>query len=998
MIVAVVAITLVGLTVIVGIASGLVVHRAVISHFESVYIKKVEQKLNIINNLEVVVQADSKQTFNDYALGLIGDVVGSIINVIEFFIEHFIAPAFEFVSGINLQDSYIGKVYKRLPITVIVAFAVIIVLLSSVFFMFVPTAIASTAVDDYDSFPSAVSECFTNHDGKILYDKSDYFGVDDNYENRELIIREIPTSQGTLYLMYEQDSDGIFIPRIGIFEDATVLVFDKPGYAARVEKFGRVNDENGRPWITMTSSYPGPNGKVDYIILDEQVQSNRKNDINGGGTNNNDENNVQPINNNDNDNNELTKKEGSGSFGEGIIGEDNNGGSTVKYLLGFIVLVAAAIFTIFKKGKKGKDSKNSLEDGGQLLKVIENVRLNIDGVTDGGTIQTNQKLLLSILAKVRKGKAKIAGLGATSIPNKSEGKHIGWALAMFYRLIETEILKQLLIMVSRSEDKAIAAKAWLNAQGKTGAKYIKIMQSNKAIEESDIIAIGVPWQYMIDECLKIVKSGVKNKVIWVFGVAMDVRLDVKATVQSYININNKKQEIKIIEPIDAKNIVVYMLREMEGNFVLDTRENREKFQELIRSKGLLPENTKLKAVEIKIYLQPEEYLANHYTALRDVGFSEAQIKRMKKVKSLGEVAAIIFEGTGNTVVNAGNNVPAFEMGKEGILKYLVEVCTENFIAGQMISLVLKQLDENLQPVICSLSSCYDMESKTPWYSMYFILLNLNNRQYEKLIAVVEEIHNKRHPKDKITYDEAREAIKTVVNAKMEEDGGRREKSIAKEERSNDGGEEVSNGDLVKMFNDLKVENENERNQLREELGLQIKAVTDENQELQKRLGHVETATEIVSTFGELSRSVKDPIIEKILYCNLKKMIRSDGRRAVVKRYEDIVMAAQQSWIKLGVYKENDADLNKELLKKTNLLWFKTMDSAFNCFLDLFPRQLIADEAFKKAKKAGKVIERKTKSEFEAAIVELKAVIDAFNDVADFREISDRAFSYKMSLT
>ncbi|MCK5394275.1 MAG: hypothetical protein KAI91_08040, partial [Candidatus Omnitrophica bacterium] len=355
-------------------------------------------------------------------------------------------------------------------------------------------------------------------------------------------------------------------------------------------------------------------------------------------------------------------------------------------------------------------------------------------------------------------KAKIAGLGATSIPNKSEGKHIGWALAMFYRLIETEILKQLLIMVSRSEDKAIAAKAWLNAQGKTGAKYIKIMQSNKAIEESDIIAIGVPWQYMIDECLKIVKSGVKNKVIWVFGVAMDVRLDVKATVQSYININNKKQEIKIIEPIDAKNIVVFILEEMEANFVSDTRDNREKLQGLIKDKNLLPKNMKLKAVEVKIYLKPADYIKNYYTVLTEAGFNDDQIQRMEKSQSLGEVAAIIFEGTDNVVVNAGNNISAFEMGKEGSLAYEVEVCTNNSIAGQIISLLMKQVDEDIQPVTCSVSDSYDMELKTPWYAMYPVLSKLNNKQYEDSIIIVEEIHSRRF-ENQINYDEAREKIK-----------------------------------------------------------------------------------------------------------------------------------------------------------------------------------------------------------------------------------------------
>ncbi|MCK5491792.1 MAG: hypothetical protein KAJ14_01630, partial [Candidatus Omnitrophica bacterium] len=753
-----------------------------------------------------------------------------------------------------------------------------------------------------------------------------------------------------MYLRYEINSDGVFIPIEGIFENGDILKFDFSKFDIEIEdgkpkRYGRVNDENGREWVTILEAHP-LDIEIQLISLSElvsrrnELQTTKQKENNGDESIKNEEeredvSGVSAENNGD----ESSKKDEEREDVSGVSAE-NNGDSIGTYLLALAGLVVGIVLVVLKKGKKGKDiNGNSLEDGG-IDRRVEN------------------KWLLNIFDKVRKGEAEIAGLGATSVPNISKGKSIGWALALFYRLAGKQ---NLIIGSSSSLDKAEIAKEWLIEQrGEKIAGDIEIMMNDAAVKDADIVAVGVPEQYILSTLLKLKRAGMINKVLWVFGVPMNAEEDVRETARRKAKVKEGKK-VKIVELKSYKNLS------------LCVKEYFEVYIEDLRRSGVSEE-------EIEAIIK--ELRTNHY-------------ENCKCSDSMGEIINIIMEGTGNVVVNAGNNVPAFKMGKEGALAYEVEVCTNNPIAGQIVSLLLKQVDENLQPIIYSLSNSYGMESKTPWYAMYPVLLKLNPKQYENLMSIVEEINNRRLEGD-ITYDEAREEIKAVViNAKIEENETQSLRIIdlpVDRNDINDGGD--NNDDLLKMLVG-KVEKLEEQSQKFEQQSQELK---QENQELTERLGHVEKATEVVDTLRELSRSAKDPIIEKIIYCNLKKMIKSDGRKNFVKKYDNIVHAAEKVWIELGGYNKKDSDLSNELLKKVNTLCLETMNSKFNCFLDLLPRQLIADEAFKKAEKAGKVIERKTKSGFEAAIVELKTVINAFNETAGFRDIADRAFSYKMSLT
>ena len=119
--VAVIAIALVGLTVIVSIAICLVGVEWLNSFFESVCKKKGEPKIIRVNNLETVVfvlkgepQINRVNNLEIVVYGLTGNVYSLIINVIEFFDEHFISPAFKRAAA--LSSALIGVLFFGSPI------------------------------------------------------------------------------------------------------------------------------------------------------------------------------------------------------------------------------------------------------------------------------------------------------------------------------------------------------------------------------------------------------------------------------------------------------------------------------------------------------------------------------------------------------------------------------------------------------------------------------------------------------------------------------------------------------------------------------------------------------------------------------------------------------------------------------------------------------------------------------------------------------------------
>ncbi|MCK5494669.1 MAG: hypothetical protein KAJ14_16285, partial [Candidatus Omnitrophica bacterium] len=111
-----------------------------------------------------IFTADNEHIETNTRLSLIELIIGVPALAVVFVASLTVIPLYNLVSRINWEDSFVGKVYKILPIkTIIIVLAIIMAVLGMAV-----SAGASDAVDITDpSLPSIVSDSFKNHNGVI---------------------------------------------------------------------------------------------------------------------------------------------------------------------------------------------------------------------------------------------------------------------------------------------------------------------------------------------------------------------------------------------------------------------------------------------------------------------------------------------------------------------------------------------------------------------------------------------------------------------------------------------------------------------------------------------------------------------------------------------------------------------------------------------------------------------------------------------------------------
>ena len=243
---------------------------------------------------------------DDRSMNWMNWIIGATAFIKVVLAELTLIPMYKLVSKINWQDRFVRKVYKTLPIKKII---IVLAIIMAVLGMAV-SAGASAAVDITDSsLPSIVSDSFNNHDGVISSEGPYLYYADYNYENEVLAYRQVSTSKGIMYLRYEMNSDGVFIPIEGIFENGDILKFDFSKFDIEIEdgkpkRYGRVNDENGREWVTILEVHP-VDREIQLISLSELVS--RRNEL-------------QTTKQRDNTNKDVDSSESNGKTFENIPG------------------------------------------------------------------------------------------------------------------------------------------------------------------------------------------------------------------------------------------------------------------------------------------------------------------------------------------------------------------------------------------------------------------------------------------------------------------------------------------------------------------------------------------------------------------------------------------------------------------------------------------------------------------------------------------------------